>query len=44
MQGTCHERSWKVEADLAMCPLRSLLRREENRDGVACVVYALHSY
>ena len=27
-----------------MCPLLSLFRREENRDGVACVPYALHSY
>ena len=40
----CNERSRKVEADVAMCPLPSLLRREENRDGVACVPYALHSY
>ena len=39
-----NEKGRKVEADVAMCPLHSLFRREENRDGVACVPYALHSY
>ena len=34
-----NERSRKVEADVAMCPLPSLFCREENRDGVACVPY-----
>ena len=40
----CNEKGSKVEADVAMCPLLSLFRREENRDGVAYVPYALHSY
>ena len=39
-----NEKGRKVEADVAMCPLLSLFRREENRDGIACVPYALHSY
>ena len=34
----------KVEADVAMCPLLSLFRREENRDGDTYVPYALHNY
>ena len=36
-----NERSRKVEADVAICPLRSLLPRRENRNGVACVPQAL---
>ena len=28
-----NEKGSKVEADVAMCPLLSLSRREENRDG-----------
>ena len=34
----------KVEGDVAMCPLLSLLRREENRDGDTYVLYALQNY
>ena len=32
------------QADVAMCPLISLFRREENRDGDTYVPYPLHSY
>ena len=39
-----NEAASKVEADVAMCPLLSLFRREENRDGDTYVPYALHSY
>ena len=39
-----NERGSKVEVDVAMCPLLSLFRREENRDGVTYVPYALHNY
>ena len=39
-----NEAGSKVEADVAMCPLLSLFRREENRDGDTCESYALHSY
>ena len=39
-----NERSRRVEADIAMCPLPSLFCREENRDGVAYLPYTLHSY
>ena len=40
----CNEKGSKVEADVAMCPLLSLFRREENRDGDTCEPYALHNY
>ena len=40
----CNEKGSKVEADVAMCPLLSLFRREENRDGDTYVPYALHNY
>ena len=36
-----NEKGRKVEEDVAMCPLLSLFRREENRDGVACVPFSL---
>ena len=39
-----NEKGSKVEADVAMCPLLSLFRREENRDGDTYVPYALHNY
>ena len=39
-----NEKGSKVEADVAMCPLLSLFRREENRDGDTDVPYALHNY
>ena len=39
-----YEKGSKVEADVAMCPLLSLFRREENRDGDTYVPYALHNY
>ena len=38
------EKGSKVEADVVMCPLLSLLRREENRDGDTYVPYALNNY
>ena len=41
---TYNEKGSKVEADVAMCPLLSLFRREENRDGDTYVPYALHIY
>ena len=31
----------KVEVDVAVCPLLTLLSREGNKDGVACVLFAL---
>ena len=39
-----NEKGSKVEADVAMCPLLSLFRREENRDGDTSVPYALNNY
>ena len=39
-----NEKGSKVEANVAMCPVLSLFRREENRDGDTYVPYALHSY
>ena len=39
-----NEKGSKVEADVAMCPLLSLFRREENRDGDTYVPYALYNY
>ena len=39
-----NEKGSKVEADVAMCPLLSLFRREENRDGDTYVPFALHNY
>ena len=39
-----NEKGSKVEADVAMCPLLSLFRREENRDGDTYMPYALHNY
>ena len=39
-----NEKGSKVEADVAMCPLLRLFRREENRDGDTYVPYALHNY
>ena len=39
-----NEAGSKVEVDVAMCPLLSLFRREESRDGDDYVPYALHSY
>ena len=38
---TANEKGREVEADVAMCPLLSLFRREENRDGDTYVPYAL---
>ena len=37
-----NEKGRKVEAYVAMYSLLSMFRREENRDGVAYVLYALH--
>ena len=37
-------KGWKVEADVAVCPLLSLFCREENRDGDTCNSDALNSY
>ena len=42
--GFINEKGSKVEADEAMCPLLSLLCREENRDGDTYVPFALHNY
>ena len=39
-----NEKDNKVEADVAMCPLLSLFRRKENRDGDTYVPYALHNF
>ena len=39
-----NEKGSKVEADVALCPLLSLFRREENRDGDTYVPNALHNY
>ena len=39
-----NEKGSKGEADVAMCSLLSLFRREENRDGDTYVPYALHNY
>ena len=39
-----NEKGSKVEADVAMCPLLSLFRREENRYGDTYLPYTLHSY
>ena len=45
VEGEKHnEKGSKVEADVAMCLLLSLFRREENRDGDTYVPYALHNY
>ena len=33
MESSLNEKGSKVEAEVAMCPLLSLFRREENRDG-----------
>ena len=41
---THNEKGSKVEADVAMCPLLRLFRREESRDGDTYVPYALHKY
>ena len=38
-----NEKGSKVEADVAMCPLLSLFRREENKDGDTYMPYALHN-
>ena len=39
-----NEKGSKVEADVSMCPLLSLFRKEENRDGDTSVPYALNNY
>ena len=39
-----NEKGRKVEADVAMCPLLSLFRREEHGDGDTYVPYALQNY
>ena len=39
-----NEKGSRVEADVAMCPLLSLFRREEKRDGDTYMPYALHNF
>ena len=39
-----NEKDSKIEADVAMCPLLSLFRREENRDGDTYVLCTLRNY
>ena len=39
MKDEYNEKGSKIEADVAMCPLLSLFRREENRDGDTYVLF-----
>ena len=40
----CNKAGRKVEAHVASCPVLSLFRREEPKDGDTVLPYTLHNY